>query len=67
MADLWVSGYEDNQPPKTPVEGDVWLNMSGVTIQGLPPGHYAVWNGTSWVDAGSEWTDESDIEEQEDE
>lgn len=45
-----VSGQN---PPTSPSPGVIWYNSGSNTTSGIPPGHYAYWNGSSWVDLGA--------------
>lgn len=39
--------------PPSPVVGQVWKNTSTGTVNGVPTGHYGVWNGTQWIAIGT--------------
>lgn len=40
-------------PPINPPAGTVWFNAGPGTVNGVPAGNYAYWNGTAWVLMGS--------------
>ena len=40
-------------PPLSPQIGQVWQNTSGGTVNGIPAGNFAYWNGSTWVSLGA--------------
>ena len=40
--------------PSNPIFGQTWFNISGGTLSGIPTGSYGVWNGTAWVNVGTQ-------------
>ena len=39
--------------PTNPYPGQVWFNIAGSTVSGIPSGNHGVWNGTTWISTGS--------------
>jgi type IV secretory pathway VirB9-like protein len=39
--------------PTNPYPGQVWFNIAGATVSGIPSGHHAVWDGADWIDVGA--------------
>ena len=39
--------------PTNPYPGQVWFNIAGITVSGVPSGNHGVWNGTAWIGVGS--------------
>ena len=39
--------------PTNPYPGQVWFNIAGLTVSGVPSGNHGVWNGTAWIGVGS--------------
>jgi hypothetical protein len=40
-------------PPLNPPPGTVWFNAGPGSVNGIPAGNYAYWNGTQWVLMGT--------------
>ena len=47
------NGTSSLTAPVNPYAGQVWFNIAGSTVSGIPSGNHGVWNGTVWVNVGS--------------
>ena len=39
--------------PSNPYPGQVWFNIAGIAVSGIPAGNHGVWNGTAWISVGT--------------
>ena len=47
------NGTSSLTAPVNPYAGQVWFNIAGSTVSGIPSGSHGVWNGAAWVNVGS--------------